>query len=85
MGAEIDLSKNLELNVEPYYKNFTQLIQIDRNKLEPTDPNFVTETGLAYGIDFTLRYETKQVYLWGTYSLAYVNRDDGEQILSDHF
>lgn len=80
VGAEIDLGKNIELNVEPYYKNYTQLIQINRNKLEPTDPNFVTETGLAYGIDFTARYETKHVYLWATYSLAKVNRDDGNQI-----
>ncbi|MBI1227365.1 MAG: TonB-dependent receptor plug domain-containing protein [Bacteroidetes bacterium] len=78
-GAEVDLSKNIELNVEPYFKNFTQLIEINRNKLSPSDPNFTTEQGKAYGIDLTLRYETKKVYLWGTYSLAYVNRDDGIQ------
>lgn len=80
IGAEVDLTKNLEFNVEPYTKVFTQLIQINRNKLKPSDPNFTTETGKAYGVDFTLRYETKNTYLWGTYSLAYVNRDDGEQI-----
>ncbi|MBK9014972.1 MAG: carboxypeptidase-like regulatory domain-containing protein [Saprospiraceae bacterium] len=79
VGTEIDLSKNVELNVEPYFKNFTQLIQINRNKLSPTDPNFVTEKGKAYGIDLTLRYETKKLYLWSTYSLAYVDRNDGEQ------
>lgn len=79
VGAEVDITNQIELNVEPYIKDFTQLIQINRNKLRPTDPNFVTEKGLAYGIDLTLRYETKKVYLWGTYSLAYVNRDDGEQ------
>ncbi len=79
-GTEIDLTKKLELNVEPYYKNFTQLIQINRNKLNATDPNFVTETGEAYGIDFTLRYETRKFYFWGTYSHAYVDRDDGEQV-----
>lgn len=79
VGAEIDLTKNLELNVEPYYKDFTQLIQINRNKLELTDANFTTETGVAYGIDFTLRYELPKFYFWGTYSHAYVNRDDGEQ------
>ncbi len=80
IGAEVDLAKNVELNVEPYFKNFTQLIQINRNKLSPSDPNFVTEKGKAYGVDLTLRYETKKLYLWATYSLAYVNRDDGEQI-----
>ncbi len=80
IGTEVDLTKNLELNVEPYYKGFNQLIQINRNKLSPTDPNFVTETGKAIGIDLTLRYETKKVYLWGTYSHAYVDRDDGKQV-----
>jgi len=79
VGTEIDLTKRIEMNVEPYIKDFKQLIQINRNKLNPTDPNFVTERGLAYGVDWTLRYETKKVYLWATYSLAYVNRDDGEQ------
>ena len=78
-GVEIDLTKQMELNVEPYFKNYNQLIQINRRKYKPTDPNFVTEKGKAYGIDMTLRYENKQWYLWGTYSFAYVNRDDGEQ------
>jgi len=79
-GVEIDLGKTVELNVEPYYKNFTQLIAINRNKREQTDPDFVTETGDAYGVDFSVRYENKQAYLWLTYSLGYVNRDDGEQV-----
>lgn len=79
-GVEVDLLPNLSLNVEPYYKRFNQLIQINRNKLTADDPDFVTETGEAYGIDFSVRYEDRQVYLWATYSLAYVNRDDGEQV-----
>lgn len=78
-GLEIDLLDNLFLNVEPYLKRFNQLININRNKLSETDPNFITETGNAYGIDFSLRYETGSLYLWGTYSLGYVRRDDGEQ------
>jgi hypothetical protein len=80
VGVEVDILQNLELNVEPYVKDFTQLIQINRNKLNASDPNFVTETGRAYGVDLTLRYETKKTYIWGTYSLAQVNRDDGEQV-----
>ncbi|GJM35426.1 MAG: TonB-dependent receptor [Saprospiraceae bacterium] len=78
-GFEIDLSKKTTVNIEPYYKGFDQLIAINRNKLSSSDPDFVTETGEAYGIDFSIKYETKQLYLWGTYSLGYVNRDDGEE------
>lgn len=78
-GVEIDLKDNLSVNIEPYYKGFTQLIALNRNKLRASDPDFVTETGEAYGIDFSVRYQTPQLYLWATYSLGYVNRDDGEQ------
>lgn len=79
-GFEVDLTKKLELNVEGYFKDYRQLIQINRNKLDPQDPDFVTETGEAYGGDFSLRYEDKKVFVWATYSLAYVKRDDGNQI-----
>lgn len=79
-GVEVDLTKKIELNVEGYYKDFTQLININRNKLEATDPNYFKETGAAYGIDFLLKYNSKHMYLWGGYSYGFVNRDDGEQV-----
>lgn len=79
-GLEIDLSSNLELNIEPYYKRFTQLININRNKLTARDPDFITETGDAYGVDFSVRYENKNAYVWLTYSLGRVTRDDGAQV-----
>ncbi len=78
-GFEVDLAKNIEFNLEPYYKRFTQLININRSKLVATDPNYITETGNAAGLDFSLKYDTKKLYLWATYSLAYVNRNDGIQ------
>lgn len=79
VGMELDFTSNLTLNVEPYYKRFNQLISVNRNKQSQQDPDFSTETGDAYGIDFSLKYENNDLYLWGTYSLGYVNRDDGEQ------
>ncbi len=79
-GMELDLGKNTTVNVEGYIKRFNQLISINRNKLSSQDPDFVTEIGEAYGVDFSLKYEKQNVYLWMTYSLGYVNRDDGEQV-----
>jgi len=84
-GVEIDLGPNLELNIEPYYKYFPQLININRNKLSNTDADYATEIGNAYGIDFLLRYDSKNLFMWAAYSLGYVNRDDGEQIFPTHF
>jgi len=79
-GFEYDLTKNIQLNVEGYYKDFPQLIVVNRNKVEKTDVDYVVETGKAYGVDFTFKYEVPRIYLWATYSHGYVNRDDGEQI-----
>jgi len=80
VGFEIDVAKGLELNVEGYVKDFPQLIIVNRNKLTAQDPNYSTETGEAYGIDFSLKYNLKKWSLWSTYSLGKVSRDDGEQV-----
>lgn len=78
-GWEVDLGRRLELTLEGYYKGFTQLIEVNRNKRSGADPDFSTETGEAYGLDFTTRYEDGRFYAWLTYSLGYVFRDDGAQ------
>ncbi|MFZ1677740.1 MAG: TonB-dependent receptor [Saprospiraceae bacterium] len=84
-GFEFDLTDGWEVNIEGYYKKFSQLIGISRNKLKIEDPNFETETGNAYGLDISFSRQTKKMYLWATYSLGYVNRDDGEQVYPTHF
>ena len=80
LGLEYNLLQNLEFNIEGYYKYFDRLVVINRDKREVTDPNYVVETGKAYGVDFTAKYELKNLYFWLTYSLGYVDRNDGEQI-----
>ena len=93
-GFEIDATKNLDFNVEAYLKDFTQLTNINRNKLfdeadidkpEELRRDFIIEKGKAYGIDFSARYREKRLYLWATYSHAYVNRFDGNIKYYPHF
>jgi len=78
-GFEFDLGPYVTTNIEAYYKGFNQLIAINRNKLSAQDPDFTTETGFAYGADFSLKYERDRTYFWGTYSYGFVRRDDGFQ------
>jgi hypothetical protein len=85
IGVEFDANKNLELTLEPYFKYFSQLINITRSKVFPTDPDFEVETGKAYGIDLLAKYDYKNFYLWIAYSLGFVTRDNGEQIYPPHF
>jgi hypothetical protein len=84
-GIEIDITDNIELNIEPYFKAFPQLISLNRNKKEVGDPNFITETGSARGLDFLLQYRSKDIFIWTAYSLGYVRRNDGEQEYPTHF
>lgn len=84
-GFEFDVAKNIQINVEPYYKYFSQLIELNRFKVFPQDPDFQIETGDAYGIDLSFKYEIKKVYLWAAYSLAWVTRDNGVQRYNPNF
>ncbi|MEO0041503.1 MAG: hypothetical protein RL329_951 [Bacteroidota bacterium] len=84
-GFEVDLSKHLELNVEPYLKNFTQLIGINRNKTQNLDPNYMVETGRATGLDISLKYDKNNLYVWTAYSIGYVNRNDQIQEYPTNF
>jgi hypothetical protein len=84
-GFEIDVTKNLEFNIEGYYKNMTNLVDINRLKTKFADPNYIAETGKAYGIDMTAKYEKNGLYLWATFSHAFVNRYDGVQEYPTNF
>lgn len=85
-GFEVDLFDNMiEINLEPYYKRYNQIINLNRNKLRGGDPNYITETGNAYGIDFFARYDRNNLYLWLAYSLAKVDRNDGLQTYPTNF
>jgi hypothetical protein len=79
-GFEYDFSRKFSINVEGYYKDFPQLLVVNRNKQDKDDTDYTAESGEAYGIDFTFKYEVPRVYLYATYSHGYVTRDDGQQV-----
>ncbi|NOX47955.1 MAG: TonB-dependent receptor, partial [Chlorobi bacterium] len=85
LGFEYDLSSKFTVNLEGYYKNFSQLTNLNRQKLFPdteefsdmpdlVTKDFIIENGYAEGVDFTLKYEEKNLYVWIVYSLGYVLR-----------
>jgi len=93
-GIELDLGQHQEINIEGFYKDFTQLTNINRDKLydenDLTKPeyqrnDFAIEIGSSYGMDFKYKYEFKKMYLWAVYSLTYVERFDGTRSYSPHF
>jgi len=96
LGFEYDLSNKWGLNVEGYYKWFTQLTNMNRNKIyddnsdnssipDAVKKDFIIETGDAYGVDVVFKYNDDRVYLWAVYSLGKVTRWDGFQTYSPVF
>lgn len=76
VGAEVEIIDNLSTRIEGWYKDFTQLTNTNRDKIFPEDPDFIYERGKAQGLDFILRYESPSWYLYGSYGLAKVTRQD---------
>ena len=44
-GFEIDLLRNFSVNIESYWKSFDQLVVVNRNKLNATDPHYTSYNG----------------------------------------
>ena len=84
-GLELDLPKNVTVNIEPYYKYFWHLFNINRFKQQTSDPDFLIEKGDAYGLDILVKWQWKGLFLYGTYSLSWTHRNDGAQIYAPHF
>ena len=92
LGAEFDLSSNITMNVEGYWKDFVQLTNINRNKIysesqadvpDLLKKDFVKETGDAYGFDISLKFEDKHWYLWAVYALGFVTREYEKAVDND--
>jgi hypothetical protein len=57
----------MKVSLEGWYKDFIQVTNVNRNRMFPADPVFITETGYAYGADLTITYQRKQLYVYLTY------------------
>ncbi len=87
-GFEYDFTKKLSLNMEGYYKYFSQLSNINQNKLyddisefsyidDVYKKDFIIEDGESYGADLLLKYSDTRLFLWGVYSYGFSTRWDG--------
>ena len=85
IGGEYDINLKMDVQVEGYIKDFTQLTNINREMISNYDNEFIIERGLAKGIDFLLKYKNKKLYLWTVYSLAVIERLDEGNRYFPHF
>ena len=101
IGAEYDITEHITINAEVYYKSFDMLLNANRNKMyDEDDPaytsgpyakaeylmkDFIIEKGFATGLDISTTIDLERLYLWGTYSLGYVERTDEVQTYNPHY
>tara|TARA_B100000900_G_scaffold270921_1_gene231378 strand:- start:13449 stop:15731 length:2283 start_codon:yes stop_codon:yes gene_type:complete len=85
LGIEFDLNQDIDLQIEGYIKDFSQLSNINRNRIDEDDPEFITESGIAKGIDFLLKYKKNNIYLWTVYSYGYIIRKYNDLIYNPNF
>jgi hypothetical protein len=85
VGMEYDFSDNIDFNLEGYVKEFSQLTNINKDKISINDPDFIVEKGLAQGVDLVLKYSNPKFYFWAVYSLGYISRTDENQTYRPHF
>ena len=92
---------NLKINAEVYFKDFTRLINYNRNKIfdevlwvgssygseiQPyLTKHFIIEKGKAYGIDLLAELNREHGSLYLTYSLGFAHREDEFIQYSPHF
>lgn len=72
----IALAPNIlsSLKVEVYYKDFSRLIGVNRDKVYSYEPDFLTGTGSAYGFDLSFKYDIESLYIEGSYSFGKTTR-----------
>ena len=85
LGGEYDINLKMDLQIEGYIKDFTQLTNINRSMTSNYDNEYVVERGLARGVDFLLKYKGKRLYIWTVYSLGMVKRTERENEYFPHF
>ncbi len=101
LGVEYNLGEHVTLNAEGYFKYFDQLINANRNKMfDASDDayrsgtyakpdylltDFIVERGYATGFDVSAQVDLERLYLWATYSLGYVQRQDEVQTYNPHY
>ena len=96
IGVEYDLGRKVNINIEGYIKDFSQLISENNNQIFTDIPEFenepdylkkifIIEKGLAKGVDFLLKYNDDRINLWSVYSLGVIEREDEIQVYYPHY
>jgi len=78
LGSQFSPLNILQFRGEIYYKDFTKLVTVNRDKVDESNPDFVLGTGESYGLELSSQYDIGMFYFTASYSLSKVtNSSDG--------
>ncbi len=70
LGIEGNILPSLAASLQGYIKDYRSLTLYNSNKVFPEDPDYLSGTGLARGLELLLRYGSPLLDLYGSYALA---------------
>jgi hypothetical protein len=76
LGLTGNVTELTSLNIESYYKHYGSLVVYNRDKLYPTDPDYIQGRGSSYGVELMLRSKLSFLDLYGAYSLSWTKIDN---------
>ncbi len=79
LGIEIDIADRWSLDIEVYRKYFTQLIELNRNKINIGDRDFTIEEGQSHGANISIEFQHKHFMVNGSYSWLKASRKNNVQ------
>jgi CarboxypepD_reg-like domain/TonB-dependent Receptor Plug Domain len=74
LGATLAPTIVSSIKAEVYYKDFSRLVEVNRDKVYTYEPDFFIGTGEAYGFDLSFKYDIESSYLEGSYSFGKTTR-----------
>ena len=78
-GFDFNLTTDLFVSIENYYKNINSLPLLNEEKLFPSDPDFVSGKGESYGTEIFLKYQTDFINFNISYTRSWAYKINGER------
>ncbi|MCX6152231.1 MAG: TonB-dependent receptor [Ignavibacteriales bacterium] len=75
IGADINITENLMLNIEGYYKLLHNITELNKDKVDAEDPDLVSISGESYGWEFMLNYLDQKINATVSYTLSWAYKN----------
>ncbi len=74
-GLEVNMANGFTFNTEVYYKDLKRTVELNPDKADDRDPDFVQASGESYGAEFMLKFKNNFIQFTSSYSLSWAYRN----------